>query len=219
MEMDMSTTPKNSKITLAFVLKKYRTKHGWSRSELAAKVSVRECIIVALEEQNWKKLPTHSEVREALKRMCYVLDLKYYPVVSLYEQEHRSAFESKKSTVKDRITKVSVTDQTLKWGGAFLSCLIVVGYISSQVYTFAKGAEMSLDSPELFEYADGAQYQVTGMVDQGAQLTLNGQSVTLEPDGQFRVTLNLNPGPNPLEFQVEKGNTKTQTIQKTVYLK
>ncbi len=195
-------------------------KHGWSREELAAKVSVRECIVQALEEEQWRKLPSHTEVRDALKRMCYVLDLKYYPVISLYEQEHRATFQSpKRSSVGNRINKVSVTDRTLKWGLAMISVLIVAGYISSQVYAFARDPGVRLDSPDSFEYVETSRYELSGEIDQGAQLTLNGESVTLESDGRFRVTLNLNPGPNPLEFRVEKGNTKTQTIQKTVYLK
>jgi len=60
---------------------------------------------------------------------------------------------------------------------------------------------------------------VNGKVAGGVKLWLNGEEVSLAPDGSFRVKLSLQPGMNKLEFKAvdEAGNTRTVDVRVYYY--
>lgn len=51
-------------------------------------------------------------------------------------------------------------------------------------------------------YITGQTVAVAGQTEAGAQLTINGQAVTVDADGSFAATLDLVPGPNDLRLAV-----------------
>lgn len=222
MEMDISTTMMN-RITLAYVLKKYRAQSGLTLEQVSAKISFSQSLIRNLEEGVYSKSHV-SETAEVLKRLCYLYHLQYSEVERLFLQEASPNGRTRGSTRRHRsinraFQNMSITDRTLRVGLLGGGVLMIVGYVAFQSYTFVRAPRVHLDQFADFEYTSDQEVVIAGRVDTGGNLTLNGESVTLESDGRFSIDVPLTSGENPLEFQIQRGEGTPSVVQKIVYLK
>lgn len=210
-----------SKITLSYVLQKYRSQSGFTREQISAKISLDESLIQHLEEGKYQKAPI-SENKEVLKRLCYVYHLQYTEVEKLYLQEispHTQPTPRGSKTLNRAFKNMSITDRTLRMGVIGGGFCVILGYVVFQSVTFVRAPRVHLDALEDFAYTGEPDLVIAGRVDTGGNLTLNGESVTLESDGRFSIDVLLTSGENPLEFQIQRGEGTPSVVQKIVYLK
>jgi len=210
-----------SKLKLAYIIQRYRYRQGYSIEDLAFKISIRPEYLEAIELDKYNEVIPNNEVKGIIKKICYVLNLKYYRVLNLYEKEkfnHINIYD-KENYISHKVKNLSINNKLFKEIGLFIVAILIISYISYQIYFFIKIPKVILTNTDEIEYVENEEYSLTGKTDPNSQLTLNGQRVKINTDGEFDFKLNLNKGTNTFKFVINKNNRSKTTILKKVYLK
>jgi hypothetical protein len=203
-----------NKISLGYILRKYRNKFGIDIDKLSHKISTEVDYIIALEKGNYKIFTSFNQALPIIRKLSYVLGLKYSSLVELYHKEYDTYISTKQN---ENTTKLVINYQIFKFGGVIMIGGIILSYLVLQIYQMAYSPAITLDNDTFYQFYDKEEYKLTGNLSRASQLTLNGQKVTIKEDGNFEVLLNLREGENRIELAVQKDNQLLKTLQKTIY--
>ncbi len=203
------------KITLGYVLTKYRLKSNLTMEQLADKLSIEEKYLIALEKGDYHEFTSLNQPFPIIKRLSYVFGLKYNVLIELYHQEYESYIHQLDQ--KKAKPKLIISHTMMRMFIGITIGLIVVIYLGIQVYQLGYTPVLTLNNKDSYEINSNTEYTLTGNISRAGQLTLNRQKVTLKEDGKFEVILFLRDGENRLELQVSKDNKILKTTQKIVY--
>jgi len=203
-----------NKISLGYILRKYRNKFGIDIDKLSHKISTEVDYIIALEKGNYKIFTSFNQALPIIRKLSYVLGLKYSSLVELYHKEYDTYISTKQN---ENNTKLVINYQIFKFGGVIMIGGIILSYLVLQIYQMAYSPAITLDNDTFYQFYDKEEYKLTGNLSRASQLTLNGQKVTIKEGGNFEVLLNLREGENRIELAVQKDNQLLKTLQKTIY--
>jgi len=203
------------KITLGYVLTKYRLKSNLTTEQLADKLSIEEKYLIALEKRDYQEFTSLNQPFPIIKRLSYVFGLKYNVLIELYHQEYE-CYIHQLDQQKEK-PKLIISHTMMRMSIGIIIGLIVVVYLGIQVYQLGYTPVLTLNNEDAYEMNTNSEYTLTGSISRAGQLTLNGQKVTLKEDGKFEIILFLRDGENRLELQVSKDNKLLKTTQKIVY--
>jgi cytoskeletal protein RodZ len=195
-------------------LSKARKKLKLSLDEIELKIKVRAKYLQALEEGDYLSLPSNVYVVGFLTSYAKFLKLDPKELIDLYQTERRSFGESSESLLKSS-NKISdraivITPKTLIWPGIVISVLFVIGYIFYQVNGFASAPKLEIAAPGTDFVTTEDEVTFEGDTDMGANLTINGQLVTVAEGGHFKENIKLQKGLNTVEVAA-KNKTKKET--------
>lgn len=203
------------KITLGYILKKYRSKSQFDIDRLSHKISTEVDYIIALEKGNYKVFTSFNQALPIIKKLSYVLGLKYQSLVDLYNKEYEFYINNNH---KDNFKPTLVINYSIfKFGAVIIIAGIIISYLVLQVYQIRYSPVINLDNDKLYQVYNQDEYTLTGNISRASNLTLNGQKVTIKEDGDFEVLLSLRKGENRIELAVQKDNKLLKTIQKIIY--
>jgi cytoskeletal protein RodZ len=203
------------KITLGYVLTKYRLKSNLTTEQLAYKLSIEEKYLIALEKGAYHEFTSLNQPFPIIKRLSYVFGLKYNVLIELYHQEYE-IYTHQLDQQKTK-PKLIISHTMMRMSIGIIIGLIVVIYLGIQIYQLGYTPVLTLNNKDTYEMNKNSEYTLTGSISRAGQLTLNGQKVTLKEDGNFEIILFLRDGENRLELQVSKDNKPLKTTQKIVY--
>ena len=93
-----------------------------------------------------------------------------------------------------------------------------LGYLGWQLLTLASGPMLIITQPSE-ETVAGEEVAVEGKTDPGAAVTINGQEIRKNKDGNFSQILSLTPGEHTITVTAVGQNGKKATAQRTVRVK
>jgi hypothetical protein len=203
------------KITLGYILKKYRSKYNLDIDRLSHKISTEVDYIIALEKGNYRFFTSFNQALPIIRKLSYVLGLKYQSLVDLYNKEYEFYINNKyKPNPK---SKLVINYSIFKFSAGIIISGIIIGYLVLQVYQMRYSPVINLENNQLYQIYNQNEYTLAGNISRATNLTLNGQKVTIKEDGGFEVLLNLRQGENRLDLVVQKDDKILKTIQKTIY--
>jgi len=202
-------------IKLGYILNKYRLKFKLDINQIAEKISTNIDYIIALEKGNYKVFQTLNQAIPIIRKLSYVLGLKYQILIELYTREYEVYWDLQKQ--KSSIPKLVINNNLVRLSFSFSILGIIVGYLILQVYQIRYSPAITLANENIYQIYNENQYKLEGKLTRADNLTLNGQKVTIKEDGKFEVLLNLEKGENRIELSVKKDNQVLKTIQKIIY--
>jgi|LakMenEpi03Aug12_release.lakeMendotaPanAssembly.Ray.scaffolds.fasta_scaffold07267_8 hypothetical protein len=205
----------NQKITLGYVLRKYRSKSNLDIDRLSYKISTDIDYIIALEKGNYKIFTSFNQALPIIRKLSYTLGLKYQSLVELYNKEYEFYIHNNNNNIVK--SKTFINYNLFKFSGGLIVGIVILGYLMLQVYQMTYSPIITLDNAQPYQFYDKEEYKLNGNLSRASQLTLNGQKVTIKEDGNFEALLNLQKGENRIELSVKKDNKFVKTLQKTIY--
>jgi hypothetical protein len=203
------------KITLGYVLRKYRSKSNLDIDRLSYKISTDIDYIIALEKGNYKIFTSFNQALPIIRKLSYTLGLKYQSLVELYNKEYEFYIHNNNNNIVK--SKTFINYNLFKFSGGLIVGIVILGYLMLQVYQMTYSPIITLDNAQPYQFYDKEEYKLNGNLSRASQLTLNGQKVTIKEDGNFEALLNLQKGENRIELSVKKDNKFVKTLQKTIY--
>ncbi|MEY3470911.1 MAG: Glucodextranase, domain [Candidatus Parcubacteria bacterium] len=207
----------SGEIKLGYILTKYRLKLNLTVNQLASKLSTPSEYIYALEKGNYRLFKSLNEATPILKKLSYVLGLKYGALAELYNKEYELYASSKYNNFSNK--KVVINQKFFKKSLIIFISTVALLYLVSQIYQLGYIPVISLNGSDSYEIFSQENYSLSGTVNGADYLTLNGQKVTLKEGGSFEINILLRQGENRLELQAIKDNKSFGSIQKIVYKK
>jgi len=205
--------------------KKLRRSAGLSLDKLSEVSKIPKYHLERLEREEFEKLPPTVYVRGFIVKCCGVFNAgdSVSELQRLYDQQN--APYMKDTDHKEIGHKVampfSITPQHIRWLGIFLFLFFVGLYLFIRFipYFFAPG--IILEKPVTENVVvNFSEIEVRGSAINTSLLTLNGEEMYIEENGEFTSKVDLEEGINRLVFEAHsRFGRKAEIVRRVVYIK
>jgi len=213
-------------LTLGEKLKKIRSERRISLSDVSRNTNIQVKYLEFIEDGIYDKLPADVYVRGFLKSYAEFLNIDENALIKLFEKEkeikknfHLS--KSKKENGKNnfkflkplKINSFVFTPKII--AGTLITILVIAGfvYLYREIGSFASVPKLVVLSPEQNAVISGSSILVEGITDRDAKLSVNGQPVVVNDEGNFRESLILQSGSNVISVKsVNRFKKETEEI-------
>lgn len=192
-----------------------RKKLGVDLEAAERETKVRVKYLEALEEGDYRALPSNVYVKGFLQSYCKYLGVDFSEIYELYQKEGKvCGMNTDNQLIKtdDNVGKspIVITPKSFIWPSVILAVILIVGYVFYQVTGFASAPTLVIASPARDMIVSENNLLFEGDTDSDASLTINGQVVTVNSEGHFKESIALQNGLNTVELKA-KNKSKRET--------
>lgn len=206
--------------TLGDRLRAHREQIGASLAEAVHATSINLKYLTAIEESAYKRLPGDVYTRNFLKKYALFLKLDSEDVLAQYDEERgvvKSFVESSPRFVQRHVdAKPLYTPRRLRLVGLTALILIIVSYLAWQVWSIVRPPRLILDGPPPGLTTTERSVEVRGMTERESEVTINGQTVLVDSNGQFVQSVDLHPGLNTIQVESARKRSRPRTVFRQV---
>ncbi len=208
--------------TLSEYLTVARKDLGLSLEEVARKTGIKPVFIEALEAGSFGKLPAQVYVLGFLRELgaLYSVGPEVLLVQFKKEQQIQQQLQKKRQALgkpgyRKYLDKVIITPRLISLAVGLLFVGLTLFYIVWQVWSINKIPGLRIVEPQDQAVAAGSYVMVKGQTGAGNSVTINGQNVFVDPQGNFQTQLGLSPGPKEIEVVAKNrfGKSFSRTLQ------
>lgn len=209
--------------TVGQALKEAREAKLYTIEEVEKATKIRKELLLALESDDFTKLPPPTFVQGFIKNYARFLGLDSAQLLAVF----RRGFSDKKHRpyVMDAFvhpidkSRFKLTPARVLGGIVAVLVLTFFIYLWFQYRQLVGAPELTLSSPADQLTTDNPTVTVEGKTDPENKMLVNNQEIKVGLDGSFREEITLSGAVNKLDISaISKFNQKTQ-IERTVYLK
>lgn len=209
--------------TVGQILKEGREQKVYTLEQVEKAIKIRKEFLVALETDNYKKLPPPTFVRGFIKNYANFLGLDSSKLLAIFRREF--AEDRHMPYVMDAFSN-PVENPKFKFApNQLLGAVVVLIVISFFVYLWmqyrglAGAPQLTVISPQDQMTVSDPSLEVIGKTDPEVKVSVNSQEIQVQSDGNFKEQITLSSQVNKITIDaVSKFNQKTE-VERTVYLK
>lgn len=202
------TKKKVGSYTLGEQLKKFRAEGRINLHEVSRETKIPVKYLEMIEEGNYEALPPDVYVKGFLRGYADFLGIDSKKIINLYARErdikNNINGNGKAAPVaqKKKVPNFVVTPKIFT--AAIIAAIVLGGffYLYKEIGRFAAVPRLILTQPASNEESiDGSSITVVGVTDEDAKLTINGQPVIVNDNGEFREDIILQEGLNTITIK------------------
>lgn len=202
----MVFTARKVEVTLFWdKIRKARESYGLSKSKIAKYLNAPEKYIDYLEAGEIDFLPPEVYVKGFLRRYAKLLNIDEKEMVGEYEKELNVANHFKKEDRRKipviRSPRLVVTPAFFAIFFAVLAAAGAAGYFYHQLRFVVAPPRLQIFSPLDNSRSENKSLEISGATDIESRLTINGQEVYIDKNGEFKKFLNLASGVNTIQIK------------------
>lgn len=211
---------------LGEILKNRRNSKGISLTQASEDTKISAKILKSIEESNYDQFISDVYLRGFIKNYSKYLELDESKSLAILRRERGEIPEKniEKSTTSLSTQKFLLTPGKIIFSLISITVLIVLVFIFIQINKVIKPPELSLEQPVLSIAPDEIVYEtnentitISGKVDAGSEIFINGNKVTTNNLEEYRVdSYKLENGNNIIDIKAENQFLKTNQITLTV---
>jgi len=200
--------------TLGEALKIVREEVGLSQEELANKANIQKKYLEAIESGRYDQTPGPVYVKGFLKSIAKILELSPEAVLSRFESEPHSLSLKQPSPVQIKSSGLSYhTTRLLAVGLIVLAALV---YFGIQIQKIILPPKLTVLTPATDVMVKVPQILLTGQTEPGVNVQVNNLSVNVDPKGNFKEIIDLQPGVNTLVVTAQKKRSRQTVVTRRV---
>jgi hypothetical protein len=198
--------PKEELKTFSQILIEAMQRYDFNVEKLARLTGISERFLEALINENYKELPSAPYVRGYLREIGKLLSLNGDELWKVYL---KGRTEIKSSGEKDKLPSNRFATSSPFWGRStiivLLLIIIIAGYLVVRGGSILGQPALEIIKPKQDSLVTNeADFLIQGKTDSFAILTLNGERIYPDKDGNFETKVRLQNGLNTFEFKVKK---------------
>lgn len=204
--------------TLGSLLLEKRLQKGISLSRAAKNLSIKKEILTSLENSQWQDLPEPTFVKGLIKNYTNYLGLDPNFTLALFRREYDEAkYPQKESPLKQPRRLMFTPNRIIKTGFVLL-ILIFLGYLALQYFSILSTPKLELLSPQDDTTTNVPIVKVSGTTEKGATVSISGELVGVDLQGNFTQDVKLQEGKNTIEVVASKKLSPKSKIVRTIRL-
>lgn len=174
------------------ILKDARVKKNYSLKYVEEKTKIKSVFISAIEEAKWEELPAFPTVLGFVKSLSTILDVDDITAVAVLKRDYppRKLIINPKPDVTN---KFSWSPKLTFVAGIAGVLIIIFGYLTIQYLQFISPPKLNVDSPKDNQIINGNSVLVFGTTNTDVKVVVNNQTVIVDDNGKFSVTINIVP--------------------------
>jgi len=198
-------------LTVGKLLRSSREKKGITLEQAEKKTRVRKLYLKAVEDENWSIFTSRIYIIGAIKNYSTFLGIDPEKSLAYFRRDYE-----KKENVKFRKILPSLNflpeSKKLIAGGFGLVFAFFILYFGYQIYIFTSPPEISIISPQKKVFRNVAKVEIIGKTQKDSVVTIFGQQIFPDENGEFKYFLPLNKGGNDLVVEVKGANGKESKL-------
>ncbi|HUT22551.1 MAG TPA: helix-turn-helix domain-containing protein [Candidatus Bipolaricaulota bacterium] len=203
--------------TLGEKLQEHRLNYGLSLESISKETAINLKYLIALESDNYEKLPADIYTCNFLKKYAVFLDLNPETAIETYVQEKILYYKTKKQCKEIRDKKIGKVRKVVNFflSPVFLkysfsvvvvaALLIYIGWSVNRIFT---PPHLVIMEPQDSLITVSRQLWIKGESEKEAFLTMNGQEIISDHDGRFSNKVDLQKGLNVIKITARKKHSK-----------
>lgn len=208
--------------TVGSILHEARVAKKLSFEDAERATKIRKKFLEGIENDNYSELPSISYAKGFVKNYAEYLGLDSTTVLAFFRRQTTDVSRSSLLPKREQATlnKSFVRLTPGRFLAIILGSLVVIflGYLGLQYRKINLPASLTVDAPMNQLVTNERRVDVLGETDADATLTINGESVHLQPDGKFFDKVSLDPGVNKIIIVATSRFGKSTTIVREVGL-
>lgn len=207
-------------LTIGEILKKTRLTKKISFGEVEKATKIRQKYLIALEENEFDKLPPPTFTKGFIKNYSEFLGLNPKQLLLLYRREFN---EKKETNLLPKGISNPLNVPIVRVAPNSVAVLLVIScislfflYLFSQYRTIALTPSLTVFTPKDKSIVRQETVDVTGKTDSDAKVSINDQNVPINLDGSFSQKVELQKGPNILIITAVNQRNRTAKITRSV---
>jgi transcriptional regulator with XRE-family HTH domain len=209
--------------TVGEIFKQARLKKGLSLEEIEKRTKIRVKYLLAIEENDFAKIPQATTSRGFIRNYAQALGLSSEAVLAVFRRDFT---ENEKGQIIPR-GMITPLDKFKFWWNpkltVFLGVLIIsvifLGFLLRQYLNYISSPKITVVFPPEGEIFSTNQVEFLGKTDKDASFYINGEIVNLSPEGEFRKNVVLKEGENEIVLEaIGRREQKTRVIRKVKFV-
>ncbi len=197
-------------------LRQARSNKHLTLSEIAAKTGIRAEYLLALENENYSALPSGLYSKQYFKEYAVFLGLDPEEIIKKYKlfssDNQLAVFNQKILTSKNFLVFPKIARNLL----LILIILACFFYLGFYLLKSQEAPSLVIDYPTENLATAESQIIISGKTDKEAELTINGELVLTNEQGNFSLEINLKKGLNEIIIISKKKHGRPQIIQRQI---
>lgn len=206
--------------TAGQILKESRRKKRISLDQIAQETKIRKRYLAALEKDDYQSIPSVTTAKGLMRNYAQFLGIEPEGILAVFRRDYRRIQEQKLV-----LQPGDDLDKGVKWNPKKSLILVVVlfalafsAYLVYQYHSLLGNPGIEIYSPEDKKQTVENQLQVKGRTDPDNSVSINGNLVRLNNQGEFNYRLRLTSGENEIVIEATSRLGKKTRETRTVYL-
>ncbi|MCB9803085.1 helix-turn-helix domain-containing protein [Candidatus Nomurabacteria bacterium] len=200
--------------TVANRLKNSRLEKSLSLDDVSEQINVQKKYLEILESGNYQDLPGDIYVRNWIKLYGNFLSVPVNELLLDYKLE--KTLGQKFTAVQNKNKKYHwkfLGPHLLKRALVVFVVLVVLGYFAWEINNIVSPPQVKVFQPENNTKTTESVILISGQTEKEIQLSINGELILLDAEGNFSKEVNLSLGLNNLVINAKKKHSKKRVIE------
>lgn len=199
-------------------IKSCREKRGLSLAQVATETNIAQRTLRAIENDNYLSLPHTIYTLGFVRRYAKFLGLNPTATATKYLIARGPLPNPASRLRRQKAAKPLIGTRVIVLVVAGVALMAVGIYLFLQLAVLARPPALKVNSPTDDQVVSTATINVEGETTQGAEVSVNGQSVYVDDNGHFSVPLTLQNGINVIVIKAQNKSDKKSTVERSVLL-
>jgi len=181
----------------------FRKKKHLSLEQAEEETKVRLKYLLALEKGNYETLPADVYALGFLAKYADFLEAPKEELLGDFKRERGISRQANPISVQTgpKREKFLITPKVIMILVGILAGIGLVVYIFYSIKNFTNPPNLEISSPVAETVIRQSEVEVIGKTDEGCSLQINGQTIFLDENGNFKEKVSLQPGINNIEIR------------------
>lgn len=204
-------------LSVGEILKKQREKLNISLAEVEKLIKMRQKFLAAVEENNWNIFSSKVYIEGIIKNYSKFLGLDSKKTLAFFRRDYERLELVK---FKRKVSSQHLAPETKKivTGLLIFISLLFITYFGFQLKLYLSPPKLTVTSPKTDKFTKEDKIKIIGKTEKDAAITIFGERVYQNSEGEFEFEFPLHQGKNELVIEVVGANGK-KTIVKKIYEK
>lgn len=204
--------------SLGEILRGRRKKYKLSLRQIEKLTKIKRAYLIALEKNDWNRLPSEVYVSGFLNTYSKTLKLNPKRILKEFKREHQTHQNIQKNTLKNpreiKVNRIYLTPKMMVVGVVILAALALGGYLWFQISGFASPPSLNISEPASAEIKISSdKIKIAGSTEVDSSVSLNNQAIPVDTSGNFEQNVSLSKGINVFEVtSINNAGKKTTKI-------
>lgn len=212
-------TKKINMETLPEYLKAARESFSYDLKQVSKITNISEKFLGYLEEGFYHRLPADVYIYGFLKKLGELYRVDAELLIQQYKKERGIHDKINRTQPARQITrpvlpqKIAITPKNIAYAAGVLLVLFVIGYISYQVHAINRPPMIKISEPADGSVIHASSVVLEGQTDIGANLSIDGQDIQVDSQGNFKEPISVTAGAKVLTFVASNSFGKKSSRQ------
>lgn len=203
-------------------LKKIREGSGLSLREISKKTGIKQEYLLSIESGQYSDLPGDIYCLEFIKTYARYLSIDEKQAAAEYYKERQVGRQSKKTSFWHNFSAWRVntenifTRASVNLVAGVVAIAAISGFLIFLSNSFSHEPDIEIFSPLAYYKSQNSRIVFSGRTNVGAEIFVNGQSVSMASTGDFNAVFNLPVGTNLLEISAVNKRGQERVVYRTI---